>query len=193
MSFTTWFQEFDELVKPIVFQRRVWDFGSGHRAPMLQTIQRLGAAKAQLVDKDMVIPPIVPSGFGVGVRQHLLFRELLQDIGKLKTLEGDDVALIAWPPNSGADGLAELMNWFNHVIYIGCNSGGTACGDLDLWNHLTSREVIHYVPRLKNSLIVYGTMNYRPRALIQEETWALDHAQSHQFKDHGNIIHGLWS
>lgn len=191
MSFTTWFKEFDELVKPVVFQRRVWDLGSGHRAPMLQTIQRLGAAKAQLVDKDMVIPPLVPQGFGVGVRQHLLFRELLQTIKDLKTLESNDVALIAWPPNSGAEGLAELMSWFNHVIYIGCNSGGTACGDVDLWNHLTTREVIHYVPHQKNSLIVYGTADYTRRPLLQEEEWALDHAQSHPFEQHRKIIYGL--
>jgi hypothetical protein len=191
MSFVIWHKEFDELVKPIVFQRRVWDLGSGTKAPMLPIVQRLGCAKVQLVDKDTVIPPVMPHGFGVDVRQHTLFRELLQDFKKFNTIESNDIALLAWPPNSGADGLADLMQWFNYVIYIGCNSGGTACGDLDLWNHFTTREVVHYLPRRKNSLIVYGTMNYHRRALIQEEAWALDHAQFHPFEDHSKIIRGL--
>jgi len=187
MSTLEWFDGWDELIRPIVYQRRVWDLGCGFKNPALPILARLGAANVVLVDKDMVIPRPIREKVGVGVRQYTLFSELEE---KWKEAPENDVALISWPANSGATGLDRVLMWFPTVIYIGANSDGTACGDKDLWEHLTMREVIHYDPQRKNSLIVYGTQAYMNRPKLLEEVWALDHKEMHPFVDHLPIRNG---
>jgi hypothetical protein len=85
-------------------------------------------------------------------------------------------AFIAWPHNTYGKtmGLELLASKAKTVIYIGKNLDGTACGSPHLWDHLSQRKVLCFLPAVRNSLIVYGRVLKEPRQLLREEKGALD-------------------
>ncbi len=84
-----------------------------------------------------------------------------------------DIAFVAWPINHERNGLTELLIRSRVVIYIGKNTDGAACGSTDMFQHLTSRQVLVYMPEVKNTLIIYGP-NPEDRPLFGEERAALN-------------------
>lgn len=87
-----------------------------------------------------------------------------------------DVAFISWPDNAYGKtmGLELIAQKAKTVIYLGKNLDGTACGSPQLWNMLTRRKVLCFLPAVRNSLIVYGPELEQPRKYLLEEKGAVD-------------------
>lgn len=124
----------------------VHDLGAGDLA-LSRELLRLGASKVIAVDKnDMPDPP--PGIQTVKVRFE-----------GLDALQGDfavpDVAFVSWPLNRVDVGLLNLCIRARRIIYLGCNTGGTACGFPELFGLFRLREVLAYAPDRQNTLAVY--------------------------------------
>jgi len=101
-------------------------------------------------------------------------REYFKDVGRTIKLLHPDVIHLAWPSNYDT-GMIHLLGTVPVVIYVGKNTDGSACGTPNLFACLRWREVLAYVPRQQNTLIVYGAIRKEPRkALYHEEMAGLD-------------------
>lgn len=133
------------VLREVVSGRVVWDLGAGALELAYELID-LGASVVVAVDK---APMPLPERKGVR-RVQDWFRNVVLPVG------GVEVAFLAWPQNSSAAGLLDILVSSQTVVYLGSNFDGMACGGKDLWGHLMQREVLHHVPHRRNSLIVYG-------------------------------------
>jgi len=124
---------------------------------------RLGARKVIAIDKESM-PPASPS---IETRQ-IRFHEIRPPEG------GIDVAFLGWPQNTSLSGLTELLVVSRKVIYLGSNTGGSACGNPGLFTHFFARQVLGHIPHTRNSLIVYGMGRTTPRQPLPEEWAALN-------------------
>lgn len=90
-----------------------------------------------------------------------------------------DVAFVSWPDVtlSGTFGLETLCHNSRHVIYVGDNFDGTACGSQQFWALMRHREVLHYAPARGNSLIVYGPKGDSMRHALATESAAMGQLQ----------------
>lgn len=159
-------------VHGIVKGRVVTDIGAGN-GHLSVALVGLGAAEVIAVDRDLVslgtLPKVRP------VIAH--FCEYKEEI---------DVAFMSWPPQYGAQGLAEAAARAETVIYLGSNVDGSVCGPNDLWQVLRFREVLVYLPDRKNTLLVYGRKEGK-RPLMPEEFAALNMERIWGFDElHGN-------
>lgn len=68
-----------------------------------------------------------------------------------------DIAFLSWPVNWKVDGLIEILEKARLVIYLGTNTGGSACGWPDLFEHLLRRSIVAHAPDWRNTLTVYGS------------------------------------
>lgn len=55
------------------------------------------------------------------------------------------------------------------VIYLGCNTSGSACGDRSLFSHLRERRILAHVPSRRNTLTIYGSPG--PLRPLTGEEW----------------------
>jgi len=85
--------------------------------------------------------------------------------------ERREVAMVSWPVNWPI-GLPVVLRDTRVVIYLGKNTDGTVCGSMDMWELLSRREILDYVPDKNNSLIVYGP-NKVNRKMVGEESAAM--------------------
>lgn len=158
---------------PHVLGRHVHDLGAGKELALTSRLLALGARYVTAVDH--AFPDTVsPYGFPL----HLV-SAYFHDYTPAEPLE---VALVSWPSYLFLDppaphilyGLVKLCAASPVVVYLGSNFG-TVCGNLELWRHLATREVLTHVPDPRNTLIVYGRKNARipGQGLLPEEKAAL--------------------
>lgn len=159
-----WASEMEEVVRPLVDGKVVWDLGAGSLGHSHRLLE-LGAEHVMAVDKEHMDDawwkgrPITP------------VQSLLADLPIPKTIE---VAFVAWPSNRVLPGLLDLLEVSDRVIYLGSNCNGDFCGWPGLWDYLHFREIEAHVPHYRNSLIVYGQhlkANER-RPMVAEEVGA---------------------
>ena len=69
-----------------------------------------------------------------------------------------EVALVSWPPNNdrAMQTLLPILAQSAVVIYIGCNTDGTACGTPDLFRHFAQRTLLVEIPNRRNTMLVLG-------------------------------------
>ena len=139
--------EMEPVIADIVRGMEVYDLGAGDLTYAKRLLQ-LGADRIVAVDKE----GFCPSRFR-GRAIHAV-RTYFQDVQVPPG--GIEVAWVSWPCNRPLPGLTRLLAASARVIYMGCNTGGSCCGELPLWDHLTRRRILAHVPHMRNSLIVYG-------------------------------------
>lgn len=166
MSYGYLSDEMMGLLREHVAGAEVWDLGAGILGRSHELVY-LGARKVIAIDKERM-PPASP-GTPIETRRAL-FAEVQPPVG------GIDVAFLGWPQNTSLVGLTELLVASRKVIYLGCNTGGTSCGNSSLFTHFYARQVLGHVPHARNSLIVYGGWRTGPRRPLPEE-WAALHPE----------------
>ncbi len=158
-----------QTVRRFVEGRTVHDLGAGSLS-LARDLIGLGAEKVVAVD----------CHFPERVRKTAKV-EMVQRA--FADFEGcPEVAVVSWPVNWAGIGLADILAKTPIVLYLGTNTGGTACGGDDLWGHLTRREVLAYVADRENTLIAYGAGQVR-RMLYGEELAALDTSRMWMFEE----------
>lgn len=147
----------------------VHDLGAGDLS-LSHVLLRLGAG--QVVAVDSHFPKSARKAARVGL-EHRAFADFAGQ---------PEVALVSWPVNWSGIGLVEIVARTPVVLYVGTNTGGTACGGDDLWDHLVTREVLAYVPDRENTLIVYGP-GQATRPLYGEELAARNNDRMWMFDE----------
>ena len=152
-----------QAICPHVVGKSVWDLGAGdgwHSRLLL----RLGASQVTAVDRH------VPHAPGLGItwiKSYFLDLRIPP--------EGIDVAYVAWPVNhTRIPGLERILAQSRVVIYIGTNTGGSACGGMHLMTYLAGREVLLDVPHPRNCLAIYGDKPTPGRTPLLDEWAALN-------------------
>lgn len=153
------------VIREYVRGRCVWDLGAGDLTYAHHLVRRWGAEKVVAVDK-AEMPKI---------QRRAVFRVQKYFADVQMPQAGVDVAFLSFPQNTSLVGVVRLLGLSKVVIYLGCNTGGTACGDAALFEHLTGREVLAHVPHERGSLVVYGGACAQ-RPLVPEE-WAALHPE----------------
>lgn len=154
-----------ESIPQYVLGKVVWDLGAGDLWHS-KLLVALGATGVIAVDKEEIPPSPDP-------RIHTT-RKYFDAVSAPPN--GIDVAYLAWPINHAhIPGLGRLLSQSRTVIYIGSNTGGSACGGPSLMAHLASRSVLAHIPDPQNSLIIYGEWAGE-RDLLPEE-WAALHPE----------------
>lgn len=148
-----------EALRSYVNGRVVHDLGAGGLG-LVPTLFEFGAVKVIAVDKAFKYPSEnhyngcskwKSDDPRLELKPHY-FAEYL----KKKTVPVQ-VAVVSWPENKDLPGLVPLLREASKVIYIGCNTGGTACGNNELFGELRRRRVHEHLPARHNSLTVYGS------------------------------------
>ena len=152
--------DMEALVAEHVSGSVVWDLGAGDLIYALRLLE-LGAGHVVAIDKDLV-QINTPAGAGLTLR-----RDYFADIEPVGEIE---VAFLSWPRNGAIWGLEDLLAKARKVIYLGCNTGGSACADEHLFrSQLCPRELLGHIPHPRNSLLVYGEQGKRTGPLTGEE------------------------
>lgn len=86
-----------------------------------------------------------------------------------------DVGILSWPANNdyASKPIVSILKQCAFIIYIGCNQGGTQCGTPLLWKHLSTLQVLKYLPTPNNTVIVYGNQFRDKPDLLEEEELGL--------------------
>jgi hypothetical protein len=153
--------EFQVKVREFVARRRVVDLGAGDQERAI-ILMALGAASVLAIDKE-------PSRYDLPMRGIEPLRSLFSD-AQAKVRDCDiKVGHLAWPSNHQSPGLIRILENLRTVIYVGSNTNMNACGTHELFAHFNAREVLAYIPMVRNTLIIYGTRLSGPRALVHWE------------------------
>jgi hypothetical protein len=93
-----------------------------------------------------------------------------------------EVALVSWPLNNdrAMRTLLPILAQAATVIYIGCNTDGTACGTPDLFRYFARRTLLAEIPNRRNTMLVLGPP-CEPRQLTREEHAGLDDSAVHLY------------
>lgn len=92
-----------------------------------------------------------------------------QTFKQLRWPEHLDCVVVSWPPTHRMPGFMELVQRAFRVVYIGCNTDGSACGDHALWLHLTKRMLVHEVRERHNCLHCYSLVTHQDPQFRSEE------------------------
>lgn len=162
MMYGTFPATFKKALRPYITNQRVIDLGCGdcERADILLSLDPEAIVG---VDLD---PPCKTSILTIAKD----FKEALPEIFSFKPT----IAHLAWPINNECPGLVPILHHVPTVIYVGCNTDGTSCGNRDLFKHFITREILLHIPNRQNTLIVYGQPTQTPRSKVYEEIAALD-------------------
>ena len=90
---------------------------------------------------------------GPPMRGHVA---ILNEYIKDTVVEPHDIAVVSWPVTHQLVGIEALLSQARTVVYIGCNDGGTSCGDPNFWRYLLTRKYLRGIASRKNDMIVYG-------------------------------------
>lgn len=177
MPFGSLYPSQRKVVRSLVQGRIVYDLGAGDLGLSHQLVH-LGAAQVVAVDAKPMPTPHTPQ---VTLLQKS-FRECLQDPQCPTSI---DVAFLSWPINHPtiANGLLHVLRRSRIVLYLGKTTDGTMCGDSDLFRFLCCRELLSYIPRIQNTLIVYGEFG-KPHSPRHEEQAGIDVSKVYPFKAH---------
>lgn len=149
-------------LRNLVKGRVVADLGCGS-GMLTKTMARWGASMVHGVDKESLNDP--NSKRVHWHRSYFAYWQMPSDV---------EIAVVSWPQNSPLQGLMELLQLVPHVVYIGRNTDGTACGNPDLMRYLSGRAAIHHITQLANVLIHYGP-GFRPLPDMYHEEYAATH------------------
>jgi hypothetical protein len=144
-----------EMVLSYCKGKSVVDFGSGNLEWSFFLAESLMPDQKTVLSIDRYDPPASYVAPGYLSYNLLCKRSYFVDMTP-KDVAGYDVGFISWPPCYNTHNLPELLDTFDLVIYQGCNVRGNACGSELLWESFLRREVLEYIPKLNNTLIVYG-------------------------------------
>lgn len=148
-----------KYLRSIVKGKVVADLGCG-MGMLTKQMARWGATMVHGVDKES---PIHPNSKKVHWhRAYLAYWKMPVDV---------ELAVVSWPQNAPLQGLVGLLQAVPHVVYIGKNTSGTACGNPALMRYLSGRASIHHIPDCKNVLIHYGP-GPRPLPQVYHEEYA---------------------
>jgi len=136
--------DMEATIKEFVVGKTVWDLGSGDFAYARKLLE-WGAQHVVAVDKE----PLGTEPDGCTCIETY-FHSVRIPRG------GIGVVWLSWPQNCPLPGLVQILERVPLVIYLGSNTGGSACGNPPLWDHFTQRTILHYTPHRQSSLIVYG-------------------------------------
>jgi len=157
-------------LRPFIAERHVYDLGAGDCALTAELVC-MGARHVVAVDEKFREVHTYGPVTMLGAWFH-----------ELQAKEDIEVAFVSWPtpiytwPPAPryAQGLIDLCDAAPVVAYLGSNFG-SRCGNVELWQHLGTREVLAHVPDPRNTLIVYGRKGRRipGQGLLPEEKAAL--------------------
>ena len=146
-------------LKGVVKGKVVADLGCG-MGMLTKLMARMGATRVHGVDKETLTGR--NSKRVLWHQSYLAYWKMPADV---------EVAVVSWPQNTPLQGLRELIQVVPHVVYIGKNTDGTACGNPTLMRYLSERAAIHHIPTPKNVLIHYGP-GPRPFPYVYHEEFA---------------------
>jgi Ribosomal protein L11 methyltransferase (PrmA) len=149
-----------EYLRGSIHGKTVADLGCGDGA-LAMDLAYWGAKHVHAVDKS---PCRVAH---TNVTFHLAYFD------KWKMPRGVEVITLFWPQNNSLPGLVEILDKVPEVIYVGANTEGSACGNTDLFKHLTGREPVKCLPDRKNVLIHYRRENRTEPQIFHEENAAM--------------------
>jgi hypothetical protein len=164
-----------EAIAQHVRAKIVHDLGAGDLI-LSRELLDLGARRVYAIDKEDK-PSIKPWPRGLHYKQ-----EYFHNLSQTKM----DTIFLSWPINHETN-LVPLIRGAGTLIYLGCNTGGTACGTPGLFLAMVSRKLLAYVPDPRNSLIIVGESLRAPREPTGEELagmtmydrmWSFDAAES---------------
>ena len=158
---------FCKAIAPFIKGQRLVDLGSGDMG-RTDVLRLLDPAVILAVDKE-------PRGPAPELHPTIIpLQGYFKDV--LKTIEvfAPTVAHIAWPINNPMPGLIEILELVPTVVYVGCNTDGSSCGDIPLFKYMLTRALTLYLPEQQNSLIVLGGKLKTPRSPTPEEDAALN-------------------
>lgn len=158
-------ERWHQLVREHASGEVVWDLGAGNGA-YTGVLLDAGASGVVAVDKERYTKWKGPADARV-IRVRGLFAEVGFPAGRA-------VAFLSFPQNNRLPGLVELLHHFHKVIYFGSNLGGSSCGNVDLFQYLTTREVLGWSAKFNASIITYGPEPRGCDALLPEEWGALN-------------------
>ena len=164
----------EKALRPYVKDRVIHDLGAGNLY-LSTVLMLLGAREVIAVDKE----PIHDGDYGYPAKITAGITPVVSLVQDLK--QPVAVGFVSWPVNWDI-GLADVLRDSELVIYLGCNTDGTACGDRSFWMQMIGREVLAYVPKRGNTLIIYGSKRVL-REPLHEEACALDTSTIHEFSD----------
>ena len=143
------------VFKSFVKQKTVWDMGADNLAMAAMMIADCDVAHVVAVDRDSGVRQFLPR-FGPRASEIITVRQQWFCNLPFDTLEAQ-VAFIGWPSNFENE-IYRVVDCprVETVIYLGKNSDNLQCGTQNLFNSLRRRELLAYVPRLRNTLIVVG-------------------------------------
>lgn len=156
-------QEMEALLAPLVADRVVWDLGAGDLV-YAHRLLALGASTVVAVDKEL---------HGINSVWDTRIHILGTSFDRLVPPARIEVAFLSWPQNYPMPALEHLLTRADIVIYLGCNTGGSACGTPRLLTRLMTRELLGHVPLRRNTLLVYGEPRKRSGPMTGEEFAAL--------------------
>lgn len=152
----------------------MYDLGAGDFTLSAEMLA-LGAAEVTAVDRH--VPDYVPVPPGVR-RVTAYFHDW---VGRAPERLG--VVLLSWPANWRMEGLIELIERTDRVIYLGKNTDGTACGWRELFEALRRRPVLDHVPDPANDLLIYGPGD------VDREPFPEERAALSPFAEAWNSVH----
>ena len=152
--------EMIQVLKPLVRDQVVWDLGAGD-CTRADCFLGLGALQVICIDK---------------AERNMIEGDIVHVQAWFKDVEvpseGIPVAFVGWPVSGQPyNGLREILKHVERVLYLGCNTGGSACGR-GLFADLSRRRLLSHVAHHQNSLLVYGE-HVGERPLVGEEYAAL--------------------
>lgn len=194
MSFGQLSKPLLKALAPYIEGERVLDLGAHDLSKALKLLEN-GAQHVVAVDRT----------FPAGTPKHPNITTIETQFHNLK--ERERVAFVSWPINHHVS-LAPVLADAEIVIYVGKNTSGTVCGATDFWEHLTGcrteanrlprirtglgREILAYVPKPRNVLIVYGPKRVE-RELRGEEFAAIYLDKMWSYKEVEDDLAACWA
>ena len=154
-------------IAPVVKGKQVWDICAGD-LEYAHLLAALGAS-VTAVEKE-------GRTFGEDARKPkqdgpvTVYRAYLHDLTPPDHIE---VLFGSYIPNAPLPTLIRYLEAAETIIYIGCNTGGTACGNPVLYKHLFQRNILHHITTRQNDLIIYGNGERGDAPLLPEEFAAM--------------------
>jgi hypothetical protein len=158
----------------------VHDFGAGD-LELSHELLALGAKRVHAIDQidRRVLAPVL----GRHSTRISYKAAYFQDLPPTPT----DILFLSWPINREV-GLLPHILVASRVIYLGSNTGGSACGTPGIFEALVRRKLLAYVPDRKNSLVVAGAYLDVPREPTGEERAGLE--MTHAYYSYENAEAG---
>lgn len=166
MKGSTYYCLFDEqskYLRHVVAGKVVADLGCGD-GTLSRAMVGMGALHVHAVDK----APFKIPGASKSTSHQTYFQDWVA------APHGIEVAVVCWPQNNSLPGLVEILRGIQHVVYVGKNTDGSACGHPGLHTYLAGRESLRCIPYPRNVLIHYGPEPRTDKSLHHEEFAAID-------------------